>query len=295
MKNEQESDSTKNSPAPAPAVSSSAPESMDRSPIPASAETPASTEPSLEPFDAPVERLEPVFIEPPKTVRSFSDIEPLPHPSSNVSLDLPVFDPLFEPLWTRNIVAAAVATRLPKGPVDMPDLIDRIAWGRPVYAIPRFPQSSLFRGAQILVDIGEGMELFYRDQEHLLYEIRQAIGKESISTLRFRDNPFRGAGPGPVWTWQPYVLPAPGTPVMVISDLGIGGPLLNPDRSSIDEWLAFARKLREQSCPLIAFVPYPENRWPSELVKQIALVCWDRSTTVGTICRKIRHGHEVRL
>jgi hypothetical protein len=139
------------------------------------------------------------------------------------------------------------------------------------------------------------MEPFARDQDHLLDEIQQAIGKDSTEILHFRDNPLRGAGSGAIWTWQSYACPAPGTPVLALSDLGIGGPFLNPDRSSTSEWLSFAEKLSGHSCPLIAFVPYPENRWPPELARQMTLVCWDRPTTVGTISRKIRHGHEVRL
>jgi hypothetical protein len=120
------------------------------------------------------------------------------------------------------------------------------------------------------------------------------VGEELTQVVHFRDNPLRGTSSAPFWTWGPYQSPTPGTPVLALTDLGIGGPAVHPDRSTEEEWLTFARQLAESSCPLVVLVPYPERRWPRRLAQEIVLLSWDRATTVGTVARKIRHGHEVR-
>jgi len=238
------------------------------------------------------QRIEPVSTEPPRPLRLLLDGPTLERPHMSSPSSPIAFAPLFKPLWERNLITAAVVTRAPNGPVDVSRLCDTAARGRPLRAIPRLPQPSLFRGVQVLVDLGEGMEPFARDQAHLLDELRRIVGDESTSVAHFRNNPLRGTGVNP-WTWGAYRPPHPGTPVLALTDLAIGGPTLDPDRSSEDEWLAFAERLAQASCPVVALVPYPERRWPRKLKGKMTLVCWDRSTTVGAIFRQIRRGHKV--
>jgi len=265
-----------------------------RPPVPSEPELPS---PPLQPPTPPLDktapqRIEPIFTEPLRPLRLLLDGPSLEHPHTPSSSSQIVFAPLLKPVWERNLISAAVATCAPTGPLDVPRLVDTTARGRPLRTIPRLPQPSLFRGVQVLVDLGEGMEPFARDQAHLLEELRRIVGTESTSVAHFRNNPLRGTGVNP-WTWGPYRPPHPGTPVLALTDLAIGGPVLDPDRSSEGEWLTFAARLAHASCPLVAFVPYPERRWPRRLKRQTALICWDRSTTVGAIFRRIRRGHEV--
>jgi hypothetical protein len=254
--------------------------------VPPPSQTPAEQD------STPPQRIEPVSREQSRPLRLLLDGPSLDRPRTE-SAALP-FAPLFQPAWERNLISTTVATRAPNGPVDLARLVDTAARGRPLQTIPRLSQPSLFRGAQVLVDLGEGMELFSRDQVHLLEEIRRIVGYEATAVVQFRNNPLRGAGVTP-WTWSSYRPPHPGTPVLALTDLGIGGPALDPDRSDEAEWLTFAERLTHASCPLVALIPYPERRWPRKLRRQITIVCWDRSTTVGAIFRKIRRGHEVRL
>lgn len=266
------------------------------SPAPPETETPSTRVPppprDAEPDSAPLLRIDPVSREPSRPLRLLLNGPSLDPPPGDFA-PLP-FAPLFKPAWERNLISATVATRAPNGPVDLPRLVDTAARGRPLRTIPRLPQPSLFRGVQVLVDLGEGMEPFARDQVHLLEEIRRIVGDEASAVVQFRNNPLRGAGATP-WTWGPYRPPHPGTPVLALTDLGIGGPLLDPDRSNEREWLTFAERLAHAACPFVALVPYPEQRWPRKLRRQITIISWDRSTTVGEVFRKIRRGHEVRL
>jgi hypothetical protein len=260
-------------------------------PVPPESEFP---QPSVqEPERIAPRRIQPISTEAPRPLRLLLDGPSLERYSSFPSNRI-VFAPLFKPHWERNLISAAVATRAPNGSVDVPRLVNTAARGRPLRTIPRLLQPSLFRGVQVLVDLGEGMGPFARDQAHLLEELRRIVGEELTAVAHFRNNPLRGMGVNP-WTWGPYRPPYPGTPVLALTDLAIGGPVLDPDRSNEGEWLRFTERLAHASCPLVALVPYPERRWPRRLKRQMTLVCWDRSTTVGAIFRQIRRGHEVNL
>jgi hypothetical protein len=193
------------------------------------------------------------------------------------------YEPLFVRSWSRELMAAAVAQQVPGNRADERRLVDLVARARPVTEIPRRPRWSLSLGVQLLVDIGEGMEPFARDQSELADGIRHIVGNSRVALLRFRDCPVRGAGDGPIWTWKPYRPPEPGCPVLVLTDLGIGGPRVHPERSRPSEWVALASWLRRRSSTLIAFVPYGQDRWPDRLRKVITVVQWDRATTVASI------------
>lgn len=193
------------------------------------------------------------------------------------------YEPLFVRSWSRELLAAAVARQVPGDRIDEQRLVRLVARARPVTEIPRRPRWSLSLGVQLLIDIGEGMEPFARDQSELADGMCHVVGNSRVTLLRFRDCPLRGAGDGPIWTWQRYTPPEPGRPVLVLTDLGIGGPPVHPERSRPGEWVALASWLRRRSSPLIAFVPYGQNRWPDRLRKVMTIVQWDRSTTVASM------------
>jgi hypothetical protein len=82
--------------------------------------------------------------------------------------------------------------------------------------------------------------------------------------------------------------------VVVITDLGIGGPVLSDDRAPVTEWLAFARRVVASRHPLIAFVPYEARRWPPRLARTMTLLHWSERTTVGEVRRAIREAFRTR-
>ena len=193
------------------------------------------------------------------------------------------YEPLFVRTWTRELLASTLALQVPSGRVDERELVGLVTRGRPVTEIPRRPRRSLSLGVQLLVDIGEGMEPFARDQSELIGEIRHVVGSSRVAVLRFRDCPTRGAGDGPAWTWKRYLPPEPGCPVLVLTDLGIGGPSVHSERSRPNEWVALVSRLQRRTSPLIAFVPYGRDRWPDQLRDVLTIVQWDRSTTVAKV------------
>jgi hypothetical protein len=90
--------------------------------------------------------------------------------------------------------------------------------------------------------------------------------------------------------WTAYPAPAASTPIVVISDLGIGRPGSAVDQATSAEWLAFADLARRAGAPIVAFVPYPSERVPAALRRAMVVVPWDRSTSIRDVHRRVGPG-----
>jgi hypothetical protein len=199
---------------------------------------------------------------------------------STVGVATEPHEPLFAPASTRNILAATLSIEEENGPIDAARLVDDVASCRTVTRLPREPSPTLRRGAFALIDRGETMEPFYRDVAEVLRSIEQVLGSDRLTRFTFDGTPKELSrwADGEPWTFAP---PA-GTPVVLISDLGLRRP------SAEDEWLDFTRRAREIGCPLTALVPYPPARWPEQLAQRMRAVTWDRTTTVAAAWRAAR-------
>jgi hypothetical protein len=216
-------------------------------------------------------------------------VDPLPEADSSAIPAVPVPDPLFAPQWTRSLLSGSLSTSAEIGPLDEARLVRGIARGIRWQILPRRPWPTLARGVQVLVDRSESMAPFVADQKGLVERLRAVVGRPTLEVLRFDGCPGRGAGAGPRRTWEPYFdrpLP-PGTAVLALTDLGIGDRGLTTFPVLPEEWITFAEELRRRGCPLIAFVPYRRERWPAELGRVMALLPWDRGTSVRTVRRAI--------
>lgn len=206
-----------------------------------------------------------------------------------VLLDTPAninYEPPFEPLFARHLVRAILATALamrrPDGPIDLYEVIDRRTCRRPAEPLPRLPQPSLRNGAQVLLDRRTAMMPFFKDQNRLAATLRAVVGREACRIIQFFRTPHRIAPLGEIET-DDYTLPPADTPVLLVSDLGIGEAPLEEIAVTTDEWIAFAERVRRALCPVIAFVPYRRSRWPQDLQRLITIIPWDRVTTAGMV------------
>jgi hypothetical protein len=189
--------------------------------------------------------------------------------------------PLLTPRSASAILRIALSRRIEGGELDVDAVVAQLARCRPIEELPRKYLRSLRFGVEVLVDRGKSMQPFARDQAELVQRIHRLVGRELTTVRSFADSPMRGCGAGSTASWQPYRPPGEGTRVLVLSDLGIGGPALNPHRAAIDDWRRFSELLRQQGCEAVALVPYPPHRWPPALTALFPLICWDRSTTSG--------------
>ncbi|WP_327065451.1 hypothetical protein [Kitasatospora sp. NBC_01302] len=196
--------------------------------------------------------------------------------------------PLLAPRSTSAVLQAALSRAAWEGELDIARTVHRLATGRPLAQVPRHGVPTLRFGVQVLVDLGLGMEPFHRDQQELIGQVRNTVGRERTEIRYFEHSPLRGAGAGARLSWEEYSPPPRGTRVLVLSDLGLGGPALDRHRSTPGEWQALAARLARAGCTAVGFIPYPPGRWPRWASEVMELVHWDRRTTVGRVGRRRR-------
>jgi hypothetical protein len=121
--------------------------------------------------------------------------------------------------------------------------------------------------------------------------MRRVLGRGVVSAFRFVGSPARGVLGQSNSDFEAYRPARPGWPVIVLTDLGIGGGAAAAPSS---EWLEFSRLVRSGGCHLLALVPYPPARWPADLALSMHIIQWGRATSVRTIKTALssleRHG-----
>jgi hypothetical protein len=198
-------------------------------------------------------------------------------PLGEASLDDLKADPPHHPLFRRSFAAGIVqglaSTRVPGHEIDTAALVDTMAEGRPVRVIPRLLGATLMHGVQLLLDHGPAMAPYRRDQTELIESVRRVVGIEATDVHRFAGTPLLGQ--------FDYRLPAPGRPVIVVSDFGISG--VDATAGQHENWSWLVSRWRSQGCRPVALLPFPAHRWPHWLVGLLPAVCWDRPTTVRSV------------
>lgn len=218
-----------------------------------------------------------------------SPLPPLVVKDSNVPLP---FEPLLVPNWTRAMMSAALSTSGGEGIPDIERIVESLARKEHLKRLPMRPFPTLSQGVQVLIDMGQSMIPYARDQAWLQTEVQKVVGYEKAQVLRFMGTPLRGSGVGERSSWTAYQPPAAGTPVLLLSDLGICQFTPSEDWTSASEWQSFAEVVNRAGCPLVAFVPYAPPRWPRNLARSMVLIQWDRPTTIATVRSLLRLGRE---
>jgi hypothetical protein len=215
---------------------------------------------------------------PPRRVAPLSELLPTPAGQPRRPADL------LAPERQRAVLGALCSSRRADGEIDVDAVVGRIAAGEAVPDIPRRLVLTTRLGVRLLVDIGAGMTPFARDAERLVAQAEQLVGSDALERLSFEGSPLgpRGVGNGPAWDWQPYsdLKPLPlGRPVLAVTDLGLGGRTPAPS-TAVESWRDLAATVRAAGSRLVLLVPYPQARWPRALRASVAIVRWDRTTSI---------------
>ncbi len=198
-------------------------------------------------------------------------------------------DALLDPRQERALITGLAASVARDGPLDLPRLVGQMCEGRLVRALPRQRRAGLRRGVQVLADTGPGMAPFAPDVAQFIARLGMLVAPERIALLSFRGNPMRGCsqGDGDPAPWQP---PPAGTPVLLLTDLGLGARSQAPRGSSVDAWAEFTEAARAAGVSVRALVPYPRERWPQALAQRVRAVHWDRRTSAAVVQRAVLQG-----
>ncbi|WP_029084396.1 hypothetical protein [Bradyrhizobium sp. th.b2] len=200
---------------------------------------------------------------------------------------------LLNPKTVRSIVFFALATVAHEGEIDVEALSRFLCFeekwsGR----LPRLPRPTARLGVHVVFDRRPAMAPFYRDQNSLFDIISSVVGEHRTTYSTFRSAPEEVLSPKPSF-FAREALPKPDIPTLLLSGVGIGSSF-DHDRVPPAAWTGFFASLRKSGSPAVAFVPYPAERWPSQLAGHAALICWDRPTTPSVVRKRIGIGHEIQ-
>jgi hypothetical protein len=219
-----------------------------------------------------------------------TEAEPLAEEKPAHATWKPPHVPLFRPQWTRNLTSAMCSLSMEEGPLDEQRLIDAVTRLRPVVHVPRRIRPTLRRGVHVLIDRGEAMMPFSHDVDDIMRSIRTTVGKDQFVAAAFVDTPL--AEQDVLWLrrrvrapWEP---PVPGTPILLITDLGLSQRYGETRGATPGEWIAFAQRCRAAGCSAAAVVPRNESAWLPALRRAFTIIPWDQRTNVATVLRNMR-------
>jgi hypothetical protein len=129
---------------------------------------------------------------------------------------------------------------------------------------------------QVLVDRGEGMEPYADDLDFITAQLADVAGCDRVERRTFVGTPRRGLDPdvftGETAEWR---RPAAESLVLILTDLGIGGPPGSRDRAPEDEWQAVATTVASAQADLRVLTPFPPSRCPPGLARSMRIASWD--------------------
>jgi hypothetical protein len=219
------------------------------------------------------------------------EISPLPEPEGDrpqwlgsavpLPLDrkrsrvIPVKQSLFDPLWARGILNAALATTTRSNDIDIDRVVQARSAGDILRDVPFHQVLTLSRGVYCWVDTGPAMEPFYQDQGQLVAELINVVGNSRLQVINTDSVP----------SVDSFV---PAVPHLILSDLGVTAMPDEIPRSTPQMWAEFAALVANQfTSEVVALVPRAVEDYPPAVRAAIRIVQWDRPTSVQTV-RAIR-------
>lgn len=194
-------------------------------------------------------------------------------------------------------VATLLAGRAVPGDIDLVETVRRAASRQSLLPVPRRLRWSTNLGMQLHVDMGPALDPFRNDIEQLHDALATIASPHGVVERGFEGDPRE-------ITWPPRLvghgarrslggcLPPPGTPVLVVTDLGIAVPRAGSapgPRALLDHH----RLLDQAGCTVRYLVPYPPERWPVPL-RGLPIVEWTDDLGAGDVLGDLRRRVRVR-
>lgn len=164
--------------------------------------------------------------------------------------------------------------------LDMPRVVAKVARGERLDHLAYKQHRAWSAESQILLDYAKPLTPFWDDFNNAVASIADLRGEHGLTLLALPE----GNPGGPYWRkggrdWQAreyYPKPAPGSCVLILSDLGC----IDKDDSRRQQWRRWGRRLRSWGCRPVVLMPCPRRWWDAELARLFVLVCWDRAVRI---------------
>jgi formylglycine-generating enzyme required for sulfatase activity len=157
---------------------------------------------------------------------------------------------------------------------DVDRIIERITAFEPLKRIPFKPRTGWESSGCLILDFDDRLLPIWGDINGLHLGIEHLRGKAGLAVYMVETGPEgqfkkrdRELDP-PV----PFVFPEPGTPVLIVSDLGY----LDTAGGLKRQWLRFGERLRKAGLKPVVLTPCPPSLWDNDLFQCYAPVWWDR-------------------
>ena len=241
----------------------------------------------LDPVDHIPTTFELAFKNHTKKIRSAIDIKP---PSEIFRGDSCNFRPLFREQWFLGIISTVLAIQEESREIDHHQLRRIISKAHVFERLPLLTRSTVSRGVHVLLDHSESMQPFWRDQDELVNRLQRILGKIKVKIDWFEYNVFRPIESRLFWHTRMPNRFTDKTPILVVSDFGIGD---NPSLARYmewDPWFPVLQRARSSHCRTFALIPAPSTYWPEDINRFFnGFLIWDRKTspqTAARVCRK---------
>ncbi|MGD9210636.1 MAG: formylglycine-generating enzyme family protein, partial [Desulfobacteraceae bacterium] len=199
---------------------------------------------------------------------------------SNRALRLPQLQPLcpWPRLWP--FLRSALGDRRDGSAIDLHKVVRKIARMRPMRRLPRLTRRSWARRCLLLVDYDVRLLPFWLDMRQLCLQLVRIRGRNGLDLIYLEQGPcgpmYRDGDDGALPAFRP---PEPGTPVLILSDLG----LLGDTEQVKTDWLRFGRKLRQHGVAPVVLTPAPRRKWTIAAANVFRMACWDRGQRLPKI------------
>lgn len=218
------------------------------------------------PVGAKVTRLEDDRASPPAWMFEGDDVAP---PEAGWFGVPPV--PPIQPAQARAAMAAAASSQRTGTRLDLKRLIQTASQLRSLVPPPLLAEMRIAPVVMLLVDEGESMEPYFDDVAFLATHLTDVAGRDRVERHSFVRTPLDVLDDDEDVAWKGVA----GSLVVVISDLGVGGPLGSRDRGSPRRWRAFADAVARDGAALRVLTPFGPGRVPSGLDTVADIVGWD--------------------
>jgi len=159
--------------------------------------------------------------------------------------------------------------------LDVPPIVQRLARGQRLQRLPRKRHQGWATTCQVLIDFADSLRPFWTDFHAVRQRLAPLRGMQGLKVLALPD----GDPEGRCWAWSfshkdwqelpAYPLPTPGTPVLVLSDVGC------TDATGVrrQPWRRLGLRLRQVGCQPVALMPCPRRWWDGEVTQLFTPVC----------------------
>ncbi|MBF0603174.1 MAG: hypothetical protein HQL07_05705, partial [Nitrospirae bacterium] len=162
--------------------------------------------------------------------------------------------------------------------IDIDRVVERIGRGEFLDRLPRTALSRWCGRVQVMADRSRRLIPYFDDQRDVVAHIHPLVAAHDFWVATLADGAAVPISYDRAGYAVDYQLPPPGTPVLVLGDLGClagGVPDVTEELTGLRRfWLAFGQRLRAAGCRPVVLFPGRVDRCPPELAKVWTLTPW---------------------